>query len=424
MIPIGLASGVWSGAVWLMLVVVASTLALAAADYRFLKRAFDTIRIKRTLPTSAGRGVDCIVSLEILNTSQCRLSGSLRDLPPEGASPEVWQYDVRLGPGEVLQESYPCLIPERGMHNWDQTHLRLVGFLGFLEGQQAMGEVQGVKVYPESAVPDGEYQIFTQLEYDLKKSASARRRGTGMDFDTIDHFAEGDDPRHIDWPSTARSGEFMVRRYQQDQHREIVILLDCGRLMGAQTSTGTKLDRAVDAALLLFKIAGHRGDSCSFGIYDNQVRGFLLPQRGAGAYKRVLESVYDVGCSFIESDFSVMFSRLQQKQRKRSLVVIISDVVDSDTSGRMRRALAELKKQHVVVFAALRTPALGNFVDQSVDTARDVMRKAVAMRLEQEREKALHQISKTGVIVLDSEPEKLTVPLINQYIRVREQGLL
>ncbi|BCS89560.1 DUF58 domain-containing protein [Pseudodesulfovibrio sediminis] len=423
-IPFGLISTIWPVAVWLMLATVLFVLALAVADYRFLIDAFNAIRFKRTLPNSAGRGASCNVGLELINIIQRRLSGSLRDLPPEGVTPETWQYDILLEPNGAIQENYSCIIPERGVHHWGLTHLRLKGFLGFLEGQMALGEPQSVKVYPESAVPDGEYQVFTQIEYDLKKSSSTRRRGEGMDFETIDRFVEGDDPRHIDWFSTARSGEFMVRRYQQDQHREVVILLDCGRLMGAQTSAGNKLDRAVDAALLLFRIAGHRGDSCSFGVYDNQVRSFLLPQRGIGAYKRVLENVYDVECSFIESDFSVMFSKLQQKQRKRSLVVIISDVVDSNTSGRMKRALAELKKQHMVVFAAMRTPALSNYANQVVDSTRGVMRQAVAMQLEQEREKALHQISKLGVTVLDTEPEGLTVPLLNQYIRIREQGLL
>lgn len=423
-IPLGLISAIWPWAAWLILAAVLSLLVMAAADYRFIKKAFEAIRFKRTLPNSAGRGADCNVGLELINPSQHSLSGTLRDLPPEGATPETWQYDILLESNGVIEQTYSCIIPERGKHQWEAACLRLKGFLGILEGQKAIGKAQSVKVYPESAVPDGEYQVFTQIEFDLKKSSSTRRRGEGMDFETIDRFVEGDDPRHIDWPSTARSGEFMVRRYQQDQHREIVILLDCGRLMGAQTSAGNKLDRAVDAALLLFRIAGHRGDSCSFGVYDNQVRSFLLPQRGIGAYKRVLENVYDVECSFIESDFSVMFSKLQQKQRKRSLVVIISDVVDSDTSGRMKRALAELKKQHVVVFAAMRTPALSNYANQVVDTTRDVMRQAVAMQLEQEREKALHQISKLGVTVLDTEPEGLTVPLLNQYIRIREQGLL
>jgi uncharacterized protein (DUF58 family) len=137
-----------------------------------------------------------------------------------------------------------------------------------------------------------------------------------------------------------------------------------------------------------------------------------------------MESTYNVSSRLRETNFSLMFGTLQTRQRKRSLIIVLSDIVDVDTSERFRGALAALTRRHVVVFAALRTPLLGAEVERASASPLDVSRKAVALRLLRERERALHSLGRTGIVVLDVEPKKLTVPLINKYLELRERNLV
>ena len=128
------------------------------------------------------------------------------------------------------------------------------------------------------------------------------------------------------------------------------------------------------------------------------------------------ECVYDAQVAWHESDFTRMFATLQHRQAKRSLIVVISDVVDAETSVQFRSSLLHLQKRHVVLFAALRTPLLGQVVDEPVANMLDASRKAVTFRLLREREEALHTLHRGGVHVLDVLPEQLTAPLINRLM--------
>src|SRR5690606_33697824 len=148
-----------------------------------------------------------------------------------------------------------------------------------------------------------------------------RQYGSGTEFDSLHPFREGDDPRRIDWRATARHRMPVVRRYQVERHRDVMILIDCGRLMGSATDTGSKLDCAVDAALNLARVTLHSGDRCGVAAYDRTVRGFLPPLSGIASLGHIVESVYDLQTRWLESDFTQIHGQLQTRQPKRSLLV-------------------------------------------------------------------------------------------------------
>ncbi len=175
---------------------------------------------------------------------------------------------------------------------------------------------------------------------------------------------------------------------------------------------------------MLSRVALEKGDRLGLGVFDDRVLGFLPPMSGPGAYKIVLDAVYDVRSRWRDTDFGPMFATLERRHPKRSLVVLLSDIVDADTTDRFRSALVALARKHVLVFAAIQTPLMREIVSSPVVSPLDVSRKAVAFRLLREREWALHSLERAGVFVLDVEPGELTVPLVNKYIELRERNLV
>ncbi|MCB1155646.1 DUF58 domain-containing protein, partial [bacterium] len=134
--------------------------------------------------------------------------------------------------------------------------------------------------------------------------------------------------------------------------------------------------------------------------------------------------LYDRQPRWRETNFATAFAALQTRQTKRSLVVVLSDLVDADTTMRYRSALVRLRRRHRVVFVAMRTPLLGEIVRTPLRDEHDLARKVVVLNLLREREAALHALSKAGVDVLDVEPSKSLVPLINRYLEIRRTGEL
>ena len=422
---LGLLAFAWGSAVWL----VAAGLLLAPVpvllDYVGLRRLRGCIELNRELPVCARRGSPFHVILRIANSGPRRAVGVVRDWFPPAAVPDHWLVRFGLPPGEECRFDCSVRVPLRGLHAFGPVWVRLRGPTGMLEGQWRTGCEGQVKVLPDSA---GSREAIRKGPLDerriLDEWTRTRLRGEGLEFESISEFRENDDPKRIDWRSTARHRRLMVRRYQLEQHRDVVILLDCGRLMVASAGDATKLDCAVDAALMLSRVALEKGDRCGIGMFDDQVLGFLPPQAGPGAHRIIVESVYGVQSRWRETDFSPMFATLESRQPKRSLVVVLSDIVDADTSGRFRSALLALSRKHVLILAAIQTPLMAELVRAPIGAPLDVSRKAVAFRVLREREKALHSLEHTGVHVLDVEPGKLTVPLVNRYVELRERNLV
>jgi len=294
-----------------------------------------------------------------------------------------------------------------------------------LEGQKSFACQESIKVLPETYVSkEGLSEDQRAQLLMLDKITRARQHGAGTEFESLSEYRHGDDPRRIDWRTTARLGHPIVRRYQIERHRDVMILVDCGRLMGALTETGSKLDCAIDSTLMLAEVALKHGDRCGVGFFDDRVRGYRAPLSGVSSVRTLAESIYNLQSQWRESDFGAMFAELQLHQTRRSLIVLLSDIVDVDTTSRFRTSLARLAKNHVLLFAALRTPLLEQVVHRQVSSLLHGSRQAVAFELLKQRQKALHTLRHSGVHVLDVEPSELTIPLINEFIDLRSQNLL
>ena len=416
---------------WTLLLsaIVLLTLALIVAavlEARMMWRHLGQLTVRRSLPAIVGRDVAFGVGWEIENASDDELRGELRDVAPHATTPQfsISPFEVAARGGRSSL-SQACRIAERGLHEFGPIWIRLLGPRGLVEIQRSFALPAAIKVLPEQFASRDELMKDRGAELLLlDKATRTRLHGAGTEFESLTEYREGDDPRRIDWRATARIQRPVVRRFQIERHRDVMILLDCGRLMGTETDRGTKLDCAVDAALILARVALQSGDRCGMGLYDNAVRGYLPPVSGASSLHALTDSVFAVQSDFRESDFGPMFATLQSRQSKRSLIVVLSDVSDEETSQQFRASLARLVRRHVVLFAALRTPLLNRILTEPVETMVDGAKKAVTFRLLRERQLALQSLRHGGVFVLDVEPNQLTVPLVNQFIDLRQRNLL
>jgi uncharacterized protein (DUF58 family) len=401
-------------------------LGLAVWDAFGARRLLGDLKVVRELPGIAGRDLPFTVNWRLERTSTVPLSGELRDCLPRETEPFIHQETFRFKSGESEAELKTSFrIPVRGEFRFGPIWVRVHGRLGLIEIQKSFEITDSIRIFPEI------YHSPEQLEKDpgaeivlLDKMTKARQHGVGTEFESLNEFREGDDPRRIDWRTTARVRHLVVRRFQVERHRDVMILVDCGRLMGADTERGTKLDCAIDAALMLARTAFEGGDRCGIALFDDDVLGYLPPQSGLSSMNAISSCVYAASTRWRESDFSQMFATLQQRQSKRSMVIVLSDIVDAETTQRFRASLATLAKRHVILFAALQTPVLQQVTSTSVTGSNDATQKAVAYQLLRERTRALHTVERSGVNILDVTPDRLTVPLINQFIELRQKSLI
>ena len=409
---------------WLLVPPLLIAVVLSILEYRAIQLALTGLRLKRRLPGVVGRGLPFSVSIELSGSGDRGLRAQVRDEVPNEARPRLWVSEIVLPASQPVSIANTFSVPVRGRYQFGPAWVRLRGPLRLVEAQRTFASTDLIQVLPESLVSREELAKDAADELRLlDKLRNSRHHGAGTEFESLEDFRAGDDPRRIDWRATARMRRPVVRRFQIERHRDVMVVIDCGRLMGADAGQGTKLDCAVDAALRVIRVALAGGDRCGLGIFDDQVLGFMRPVGGKVAFPTLLTALYDVQSRWRETDFSPMFARLQARQAKRSLVIVLSDVIDAQTSGRYRTSLATLAARHTVLFAALRTPLLRQLVEAPVDTLTDGFKKAVVFRTLKEREQAIHSLRRGGVHVLDIEPDLLTVGLINQFVELRQSNL-
>jgi len=398
---------------------------LALGERRALRAAFDDMVVRRTMPAVIGRDAWFEVNLTVWNAGARPLDIQIRDEHPEAAMPRLVVYAAQIPASGTSRFTTRCRIPSRGRHEFGPVWLRVEGPRRLLEAHRSVDCVARLKVLPETFASREELQKDLGAELRLlDQQRRARQFGTGTEFESLYPFRMGDDPRRIDWRATARHQTLVVRRFQVERHRDVMIILDSGRLMGTDCGRGTKLDCAVDASLNLARVALQSGDRCGVATYDHNVRGFLPPIAGVSALRAIVECVYGLETQWHESDFTPMLAELRARQAKRTFLIVISDLSDAETSKRLCASLQQLQRQHLVLFAALKTPLLSQVVREPIETVRDGARKAVAFRLLRDRARALHALRHGGVHILDVEPQQLTLPLVNQFVELRQRNLL
>lgn len=424
-IGLGLGCLVWPALEWAIALLGAAAIVPLAWDVSALRGGIGRISAARELPAMAGRGMDFKVRLTVQNGNGRRWMGEVRNVLPAAADPAAWIEPIVLEPDQSASMEKTFRIHVRGRHGFGPVWVRLRGPCGFIEAQRRIELNHEIKIMPEGLVSREALSQNTASErIMLDMLTRSRLRGEGTEFESLDEFRQGDEPRRIDWRASARHRRLIMRRYQLEQHRDVMVVLDCGRLMAADVGGASKLDCAVDAALMLCRVALAKGDRCGLGLYDDRVIGYLPPVMGVRAWPILTESLFDVQPRWRESAFGTIFAELQMRQRKRALVIVLGDMLDTETTTRMRAALAAMARRHVVLFVALRTPLLGKLLRAPMATDMAVAQGAVAGRLLREREKTLHSLGRGGIHVLDVEPSKLTVPLINRYVELRERNLV
>lgn len=415
----------WPVVGWILAVLWLFILGLGVLDYRSLKHELSAIGVDVQIPDVVGRGRFFFVRIVVSRTFQRPAVLQLHHDLPEECDPNAFEDQLRWEGLEDWEITNEFRIHQRGHFTFGNVWVRSLGRNRILEYRHCFEREDHVRVFPETYL-DSERLLKdagARIEL-LDKIVRERQHGVGTEFESLTEYREGDDPRRIDWRSSSKHRRLIVRRHQIERHRDVVVVVDSGRLMANDHAGMSKLDAAIDAGLLIARVALASGDRCGFAMFDVDVRGYVPPQAGLPALKAIQERVYDIQSRWVESDFSQMFSTLQTRQPKRSLVIVISDILDLQTTERFRSSLQQLTKRHVVLFAALKTPLLHAALEEKPKDMQTAWKSTLAYRLLDQRDEALESLRKAGVSVVDVKPENLGVKLINQFLELRARNLL
>lgn len=397
-------------------------LALAVLDGIRLKR-LPSPRLQRQMPGSLALGRWGEVRLEIEHDFEQPLTVQIFDHVPEGLSFENLPLSVELQPGQHSQIGYRLRPLKRGHFTFEQCEISLPSPLGLWSGKRLINVVDNTRVYPDFARLYGGQLLAVDNWLSQLGVRQRQRRGLGLEFHQLREFREGDSLRQIDWKATARQRTPIAREYQDERDQQIIFMLDCGRRMRSQDGELAHFDHALNACLLLSYVALRQGDAVGLCTFAGDQQRYLAPVKGSGQLNVLLNTVYDLDSSQRPADYQAAASQLLARQKRRALVVLVTNLRDEDDE-ELLSAVKRMGKQHRVLVASLREEMLDTVSQTPVQTLDEALAYCGTVDYLNARSELHERLSAHGVPVLDARPSELGAELVTQYLSRKRAGVL
>ena len=383
------------------------------------------VRIERHFGGRFAVGAETDVRVEIANHLTRDISLIVKDeYPPQMSlsGTREARLDVEAQTTSVLV--YGLTPPKRGRFEFGLVAVRYLSRYGLVWRQARVGTPVAVKVYPNMRrAREAELRALGARSFVAARRKS-QWRGEGRDFESLRDYVRGDEMRHISWTATARRGKLVTRQYQMERDQTILIALDAGRLMTARIENETKLDSAVHAALALMSAAARAGDNAGLLVFSRRIQAYLPPKRGAEHLDAALEALHAIEPEMVEPSYSRAFEFIAANSRRRSLVVVLTDLVDEEGSRELLASLKLLRPRHLPLVVTIADRDLKAVVRETPQDEVELFRQSVAEEIIHLREAALRLVEAQGGLALDVTAAVLAPKLLETYLRVKERGML
>ncbi len=382
-------------------------------------------RITREFSGRFAMGAETQVNIQIQNASPRGISLRLKDeYPPQMMITGEREAALRVEPHSSATLIYGLTPPRRGRFEFGYTALRFRSRLNLVWRDARGAEPITVKVYPNlRRAREAELKALGARSM-VSSYRKTSWRGEGREFESMRDYVRGDELRHISWTATARRGKLTTRQYQIERDQTILVALDAGRLMTARIEQETKLDSAVHATLALFAAAARAGDNAGLVVFGRRIKSYLPPSRGRDHIDAALEALYAVEPEMIEPSYPHAFEFIAANSKRRSLVVLLTDLVDEEGSKELLTSLKLLRPRHLPLVITIADRDLKAVVQESPSSVRDLFTQSVAEEIIHQREAALRMVESAGGLALDVTAGTLAPALLETYLRVKERGLL
>jgi uncharacterized protein (DUF58 family) len=358
----------------------------------------------REVPEVLSRGIP--VALTVV--ARAPAGGTVRVRQPAPPSLEI---EPREGEGTLSATVTP---KRRGKHVLPAVATRATGPLKLARWDHREAADQELRVFPDLQTARRLALAVARGRFRDQGATARGPLGLGTEFELIRDYEPDDDIRQVNWRATARLGRPMSNQYRLEQDRDLLLLIDAGRLSTAPLEQASILDAELDAAAALAFVADELGDRCGAVAFDDRVRAALPPRRKGG--QTIVRALYDLEARPVDSDYELAFRRAEQN--KRALVVVFCDLLEESAARPLVRAVPVLTRRHAVVIASPSDPALEALADG--DDARAIIARDVLGA----RARAAAQVRAAGARVLEAPPNRLPALLVATYLRAKARAVL
>ncbi|NNE95026.1 MAG: DUF58 domain-containing protein [Acidimicrobiales bacterium] len=399
-------------------------LALAGMDVA-LAPSPTQISVRRLHPSATTLGSGATISWQLERGKGRRtVTASVADELAPSLGADNRRFVARVPPQSTVTSTVQLKPTRRGRFMFDRIVVRTHGPLGLVGKQRSFHAPTTLRVLPP-------FRSAEQAELSLKKARilevgirAARARGSGTDFDSLREMGPDDESRRIDWAATARTGKPIVRVYRTERNQTVTVLLDSGRAMAGRIADVPRIEHAMDGAMMLAELTTGLGDKMGLFAFDQTVHTTIPASNRRRQRSAIAEELFDLHPALVTSNYQHMVTHVLARQRRRALLVLMTDLEEQAVREFLLPALPMLVRTHVVVVASVSDPDIRYWMDLEVVDEESMFLRAAAIEEHHRRARVAAQLTAVGVRVIDEPPETYARVLGDLYLDIKSTGRL
>lgn len=392
---------------------------LVILDYGSLFLPANPVSLERITSDRFSNGDDNKVEILILNNYPFRIRASIIDEVPEQFQARNFLLHTVVNSRDRQSVNYLLRPVERGEYQFNAIRLFAKSPLQLIIRRITKNTRQVVKVLPS---------YFSLRQFELKAHSSnlteagnkkIRKIGHSLEFEQIKEYVTGDDIRSINWKATARKGQLMVNNFTDERSQQIYCIIDKGRVMKMPFEGMSLLDYAINATLILLRVALIKQDKAGLITFDENVGNFLPADRKAVQMTGILETLYNQQTKFLESDYEKLFALLRTRVTQRSLVVLFTNFESMSGLQRQLPYIRGIARNHLVLVVFFENTELRKLTETPADNIETLYTKTIAEKFVYEKRLIVKELQQHGIFTILTAPQNLTVDTVNKYLELK-----
>jgi uncharacterized protein (DUF58 family) len=403
------------------------------AGFVVLASLLDALFLPRRRRLKANRGADQVFSLNfphaveisvtlkkgLLNSYRCELIDDSNNFFQ--ARPEVWKFKLKPGLNNI---KYRLRIRKRGLYELEGVYLTCYALLGLVSRIYFLPCKTSIRVYPDLKAINEYVLLARQSHQGLLGIRRIQRAGGDTEFESLREYQPDDEFRHIDWKASARNSRLIVRTYQMNKNQTVIFMVDCGRMLAAEYRGRSLLDYVQNSVLLLARVALEQGDNVGLIAFAGKVLRYVKPGQSVMHHRRLTQALYDIYPLHEESNLDLAFHYLHQVCRKRSLVMLLTNVIDQMNAEMITSYMKSIGRRHLPFSVLLRMPEVEAITGAAPQSLSEFYYQAAAADFLTWRQSVLEKLKGKGALAVELQPDQMNMAMINQYLWLKARKLL
>ncbi|MFH0925303.1 MAG: DUF58 domain-containing protein [bacterium] len=281
-----------------------------------------------------------------------------------------------------------------------------------------------IKVYPN--IFQDNQQLAASLLLKSKFGLHSQRVvGQGKEFEQLREYLPDDNYSNIAWKAAARKGKPVTKIFQIERTQSIYIAIDHSRSSNFTYGEKSNLDLVLEAILLMQLCCEREGDILGLITFADKVSNFCPAGKGRTHFSTLRNMIYDLTPNLVTPDFENLFIFLRQKIKRRSLILLFTNLDDPGLASNLYNDIHIIKRMHILTICTFnRYENELLFTDKNISESFEIYERLAAQLCNNDQERLLFKLKKLNVDLLRFRPKRFAVGVIEHYLNVKRRQIL